>query len=89
MKIFSAIFLGLALVLVGCGKKSAGSQNQATLDDLNRIVSTLNTLGGGKPPDTNQVAAFLTSQGKIFPAPPAGKKLMFNPATRQYEFVNP
>jgi len=89
MKTFCFLVLGLVLTLSGCGKKSSdGPQNQATLAELNRIVSTLNMVGGGKPPDTNQVAKFLASEGKSFPVPPAGKKLAVNPATRQYEFMD-
>ena len=89
MKTFYFLVLGLVLTLSGCGKKSSdGPQNQATLVDLNRIVSTLTTVGGGKPLDTNQVAALLTAQSKSFPVPPAGKKLAINPATHQYEFMD-
>ena len=89
MKTFYFLVLGLVLTLSGCSKKSSdGPQNQATLADLNRIVSTLNTVGGGKPLDTNQVAAFLASEGKSFPVPPAGKKLAVSPLTHQYEFMD-
>lgn len=88
MKFFSLILLALALMLSGCGKKSAGPENQATLEDLNRIAGSLATLNGGKTLDTNQVASFLTAQGKTFPVPPAGKKLFLNPTKRQFEFVN-
>jgi len=89
MKIFYFLVFGLVLTLSGCGKKSsAGPQNQATLAELNRIVSTLNMVGGGKPLDTNQVAAFLASEGKSFPVPPAGKKLAVSPLTHQYEFMD-
>ena len=89
MKLSNVVVLGLVLTLSGCGKNSSdGPRNQATLADLNRIVSTLNTVGGGKPLDTNQVAAFLASEGKSLPVPPAGKKLAVNPATRQYEFMD-
>jgi len=88
MKLSNVVVLGLVLTLSGCGKKSSdGPQYQATLADLNRIVSTLNTVGGGRQVDTNQVAAFLASEGKSFPVPPAGKKLAINPATHQYEFM--
>ena len=89
MKTFSFLVLGLVLTLSGCGKKLSDTQhNQATLVDLNRIVSTLITVGGGKPLDTNQVGAFLASEGKSFPVPPAGKKLAVNPVTGLYEFVD-
>ena len=89
MNTFCFLVLGLLLTLSGCSKKSSdGPQNQATLADLNRVVSTLTTVGGGKPLDTNQVAAFLAAQGKTFPVPPAGKKLSLNPATQQYEFMD-
>jgi hypothetical protein len=88
MKLFSLVLVGLSLVVSGCGKKSAGPENPATLSELNRIVGSLNTAGGGKPLDTNQVASFLAAQGKSFPVPPAGKKLAINPATKQFEFVD-
>ena len=88
IKLFSLIFFGLGLALSGCGKKSAGTQNQATLEDLNRIAGSLYTLGAGKPLDTNQVASFLAAQGKSIPLPPAGKKLFLNPAKHQFEFVD-
>lgn len=87
MKLLSLIFLGLALALSGCGKKSGVSENQATLADLNRVVSSVAMQNGGKV-DTNQVASLLAAQGKSFPVPPAGKKLSLNPATQQFEFVD-
>lgn len=88
MKPLYFFLLSLTLALSGCGKKSAEPKNQATLEDLNRIVGSLSTLGGGKPLDTNQVATFLASQGKTFPVAPAGKKLALNPTTHQFEFLS-
>ena len=89
MKTLYFLVLGLVLTVSACGNKSAdGPQNQATLADLNRVVSTLTTIGGGKPLDTNQVAALLAAQNKSFPVPPVGKKLSLNPATQQYEFMD-
>jgi hypothetical protein len=88
MRLFSLMLLALVLGLASCGKKSAGPQNQATLEDLNRIVASLGTLGAGRPLDTNQVASFLAAQGKSLPVPPVGKKLAINPTTRKFEFMD-
>jgi hypothetical protein len=88
MKLFNIALIVLALSSTGCEKKTGGPQNQASLEDLNRIVISLQMQGGTKRLDTNQVASFLAAQGKSFPVPPAGKKLVINATTHRFEFVD-
>ena len=88
MKSFFPFLLFFALACSSCHKKGAASGNPASLDDLNRIVATMMTHGGGILPSTNDVAKFLEIAHQTFPNPPIGKKLVLNPATRHFEFVD-
>jgi len=88
MKSFFPFLLVVALACCSCHKKGAASGNPASLDDLNRIVATMMTHGDGKLPTTNDVAKFLEVAQQTFPNPPPGKKLILNPATRHFEFVD-
>ncbi len=79
----------LALVLTGgCGHKKAAAENVASLEDLNRALSVVAMRGGSFPPSSNDLAAFLSISGKTMPVPPAGKKLVIAPGTRQFVLVD-
>lgn len=80
-------FLAFALA-AGCGHKQAKVENPASLDELNRAVLAVSMRSGAFPPPTNEVAQFLALSGKSFPVPPPGKKLVFDPAVRQYVIVD-
>ena len=88
MKVVSLFAVFAALIVTGCGKGKSAKANEASLPELNRMVATLTTHGGGKLPSTNDVAKFLEAAGQTFPTPPAGKKLVLSPATRKFEFVD-
>jgi hypothetical protein len=78
------LILGLA---VGCEKKS-GASNAASLEELNRALAVVAMRSGYSPPPTNEVAKFLALSGKTPPTPPPGKKLVIDPAGRQFVFVD-
>lgn len=88
MKLLGLFFLSLSLALSGCGKKSSEVQTPVTLDELNQFVATMNIRSAGKPLETNQITMMLAAEGKSLPIPPAGKKLVFDSKTRQYEFLD-
>ena len=88
MKSLFPILLALALAGAACHKQGAAAGTPASLADLNRIVATLMTHGGGKLPGTNDVARFLEIAHQTFPTPPPGKKLVLNPDTKQFEFAD-
>ena len=88
MKSFFPVLLLVALAGASCHKQGAASGAPASLEDLNRIVATMTTHGGGSLPTTNDVAKFLEAVHQTFPHPPAGKKLLLNPDTKRFEFVD-
>lgn len=73
-----------AALLAGCGKEHAAHAEGATLDELNRDLSTLILHDGGRLPGTNEISQFLAATGKTFPAPPAGKKIILDPIARKF-----
>jgi len=86
------LFLTILLVLgftTGCDHKSnLGTQNAASMDDLNRALSVVAMRRGYSPPPTNEVARFLALSGKTMPVPPPGKKLVVDPDKRQFVVVD-
>jgi hypothetical protein len=80
--------LAVLLAASGGGKKSNAPTSEATMDDLNRALAVVMMHDGQRIPSTNEVADFLKQTGKVFPAAPAGKKIILNPATRKFEVVD-
>ena len=84
---FLTCLLVLGLVS-GCGQKKIGAGKAASLEDLNRALSVVAMRSGYSPPPTNELAKFLAISGKTMPVPPPGKKLVIDPATRQFVLVD-
>jgi hypothetical protein len=85
------LFLTCLLVLelsTGCSPKKTTAENAATLDELNRALSVVAMRSGYSPPPTNELAKLLAISGKTIPTPPPGKKLVIDPATRQFVLVD-
>jgi hypothetical protein len=84
------LLLGLvvALAVLGCGKKGAQNSGEATLDELNRALSVM-SIGGHPPTNLNDLTNFPTLRGKVLPKPPAGKKLVLDPAGKRVFFADP
>jgi hypothetical protein len=84
-KAVCAVMLSLLAVgLSACGpsqKPAAGSE--ATLVDLNRAVAAMTMVNGRCPANVYELTNFPSLRGKTLPTPPAGKKLVIDPATRQ------
>jgi len=73
--VFVALLAGL---LAGCGGKS-GTGKEATLADMNRAVSTVTMMNGGRPPQSiDAITNLLNEQGLRLPTRPAGKKLIID-----------
>jgi hypothetical protein len=79
------VVLGLA---ASCGQKKTGTENAASLDDLNRALAVVTMRSGAFPPATNELAAFLALSGKTLPVPPPGKRLVIDPDKRQFVVVD-
>lgn len=82
------ILLTIVSLSPGCGRKGAGSGNQASLDELNRAVSAVSMARAEFPPATNDLVEFLKLEGKTMPVAPAGKKLHLDSQTQQYSWVD-
>jgi hypothetical protein len=79
----------LALGLItGCGQKKAATEKTASLEELNRALTVVAMRAGYSPPPTNALAKFLALTGKTMPVPPPGKKLVIDPAKRQFVLVD-
>jgi hypothetical protein len=77
------------LLTLGCGRHKETKGTPATLDEMNRAVEAVVMRNGGAfPPDTNQVANFLTLWGKTMLVVPPGKTLMLDSGKRQYVLVD-
>ena len=79
------LILGVA---AGCGPKKSGAIGEASLDELNRALSVVAMQSRSFPPPTNELVKFLAVSGKTLPVPPAGKKLVIDPAKRQFVLVD-
>lgn len=80
--------LVVGVAVLGCGKKSQKSSEAATLEDLNRAMAMMTLAGAHSPKDVNELTNFPTLQGKRLPVPPAGKKLVIDPATSRVVFAD-
>jgi hypothetical protein len=79
----------LALGLTsGCGQKTAVTNKEASLEELNRALNVVAMRTGYSPPPTNELARFLALSGKSMPVPPAGKKLVIDPEKRQFVMLD-
>jgi hypothetical protein len=77
------------LVLTGCGKGSeSGSTDVVTLDELNRALSVMAMSPQGAPKNVSDLTNFPSIKGRPLPTPPAGKKFVVDPATRQVVAVD-
>lgn len=82
------LVLLLAVAMSGCGKKATVNSGEATLDELNQVLSVM-SMGTSHPPTSvNQLTNFPTLRGKTLPQPPPGKKLTIDPATRSVVFIS-
>ena len=84
-KLRSATVLAAAfglLALAGCDKTS-GPQGQVTLAEMNRAVGMMAMSPAGAPRTLDDLTNFPAFKGRSFPVPPAGKKLLLNPSTRE------
>jgi hypothetical protein len=87
----SRILLLAAALLVGalgCSKAPSQKGAEASLPELNRAAQMWFMGHGSYPSDLGQLTNIPTLKGKNLPAPPPGKKLAFDPATRQVTFVD-
>jgi len=66
----------LVMLLTGCGDGASVGGKEATLAEMNRAVSTVSMVNGGRPPQSvDAITNLLSEQGLRLPTPPAGKKL--------------
>ena len=66
----------LVILLAGCGGGASVGGREATLAEMNRAVSTVSMVNGGRPPQSvDAITNLLSEQGLRLPTPPAGKKL--------------
>lgn len=78
----------LAVAISGCGRKTASNSGEATLEDLNQVLSVM-AMGGSHPPTSvNQLTNFPSLRGKQLPKPPAGKKLAIDKTLNQVVLVD-
>ena len=83
-RLLSFTVVVLLALACGCHDKKA-REDTASLDELNRAMESVMMRNGNRfPPDTNEVARFMTLWGKSMPVPPDGKKLVLDPGKRKY-----
>ena len=88
LKLTLAALIGLSL-LAGCSKDSSkDDRTEVSLPELNRTIQTWVMAKGSLPKDLNELTNFPTMQGKRLPTPPPGKKMVYDPATRQVIFAD-
>jgi hypothetical protein len=88
MKKNLSLCLVVAVAVLGCGKKSPKNSGVATLEDLNRALAMMTLSDAHRPKDVNELTNFPTLQGKTLPVPPAGKRLVIDPATSRVIFAD-
>ncbi len=75
-------------LLAACSKGPEKQRGpEASLPEVSRALQTWFMAKGSYPRDLNELTNFPVLQGKRLPTPPPGKKLSFDPATRQAVFV--
>lgn len=84
------LLLTVALLsgVVGCSRTSSRAETEASLPELNRALQMWVMGHGSVPSDLSQLTNIPTLKGKRLPAPPPGKKLAFDPGTRQITYVD-
>ena len=81
------LVLLLAVAMSGCGKKARVNSGEATLEELNQVLSVM-SMGASHPPTSvNQLTNFPTLRGKTMPQPPPGQKLVIDPAKKAVVLV--
>jgi hypothetical protein len=80
--------MALAVMISGCDRRSSGADGEATLPELNRIVSVLTMKNHVAPNDVSQLTNFLNLEGKSLPKPPPGKKLVIDPISHLVVFTD-
>lgn len=81
--------LGFALVITGCGKPSTPKvHGEVSVEEMNSAIVMMSMSPLGGPKTVDELTNFPAFQGRPFPAPPAGKKLIIDPATRQVVIIN-
>ncbi len=78
----------LTVAISGCGKKTAAKSGEATLEELNQVLSVMSMGASHAPTNVNQLTNFPTLRGKTLPQPPPGKKLVIDPSTRTVVFLS-
>ena len=76
-----------ALVVAGCSKTSA-SKDEVTLAEMNQAMGMMSMSPAGAPKTIEALTNFAGFKGRSFPAPPAGKKFVINPATHEIVAVD-
>jgi hypothetical protein len=84
------LLLAAALLVgaMGCSKASSQKGAEASLPELNRALQMWLMGHGSYPSDLGQLTNIPALKGKHLPAPPPGKKLAFDPVTRQITYVD-
>jgi len=88
LKMLAAALVLSAVLVTGCGKNSSAASDTVSLEELNRALSAVSMAGGRLPGSIHELTNFPTLKGRQLPAPPPGKKLVLDPATRQAIFVD-
>ena len=74
----------LALLAAGC---HGSKLEEATLPEVNRAVQAMTMGRGFAPTNVLELTNYLGQMGKSLPTPPAGKKLIIDPASNHAVFV--
>lgn len=76
-----------AVVVAGCGQAST-SKNEVTLAEMNQAMGMMSMSPAGAPKTIAALTNFAGFKGRSFPAPPAGKKFVIDPATHEIVAVD-
>lgn len=74
-------------LLAACGKKQKAPEEIA-LPELNRALQVWVMNNGSIPRNLNELTNFPAFAGRRLPTPPPGKKLAYDPATKQIIFAD-
>jgi hypothetical protein len=84
------LLLAVALLVgaMGCSRVSSQKGAEASLSELNRALQMWLMGRGSFPSDLGQLTNIPALKGKHLPTPPPGKRLGFDPVTRQITFLD-